>query len=142
MPKNQVPAALHDNQDAVTVSQDGDTVTVRQTGTLVSGYEGDAVISAMGDDLSSSKLVVLDINLGEPVSTSGYMLGASDNDVVPYPMYLPDSSQELYGVGEGHAVIAVKTEVITARGNTVTLTVMNNDTSEETELTINFVPNE
>ena len=142
VPKNQVPAALHDNQDAVTVSQDGDTVTVRQTGELVSGYAGDDVISSGGDDLSDSKLVVLDLNLGEPVSESGYVAALPDTDVVPYPLYLPTESQELYGVGEGHMVIALKTEAFASHGNTVWVEVSNTDTSEQTTLTINFVPNE
>lgn len=140
VPKNQVPAALHDNQDAVTVSQDGDTVTVRQTGPIVAtGYEGDDAIgtTATWPTIATEPFVVLDFNVGENessiFSTPGNLLLCGD---------LPnDDVYNVYGLGEGHAVAALRTSNFPEGGGSAEVTVYVGSGREKT-LTINFVPNE
>lgn len=138
VPKNQVPAALHDNQDAVTVSQDGDIVTVRQTGELVSGYDGDAVL---GTGMSARQLVALDLNVGAPPEGDAYYCESEPvGSIVGSGTYQPEATQELYGVGEGHIVMALDASVM-QDATSATLTI-NTYTHGSKTLTINFVPNE
>lgn len=129
VPKNQVPAALHDNQDAVTVSQDGDTVTVRQTGTLTGGYTGDA---AIGEWDTSQRLVVLDLNVGKETASiamdAGFGPSAIPNEYVA----------SIYGLGEGHMPLAIDVDGI---DSPAVVPIVDGD-GNETTITINFVPNE
>jgi hypothetical protein len=131
VPKNQVPAALHDNQDAVTVSQDGDVVTVTQTGTLVSGYEGDDAIGTV----DTHKVIALDVNIG---SEDGY---AFSSDSTTSDSAIPNEAvASVYGLGDGHMVVALFADMMESVGNTTTLNV--SDSEHSKTLTINFVPNE
>lgn len=132
VPKNQVPAALHDNQDAVTVSQEGDVVTVRQTGTLTGGYEGDG---AIGEYDTSQRLVVLDLNVG--VERASIMMGGGYG-----PSATPnEANMSVYGLGDGHMPLAIDVDMINEL-QPVVVPIVNDETSEETTITINFVSNE
>lgn len=132
VPKNQVPAALHDNQDAVTVSQDGDVVTVRQTGTLTGGYTGDA---AIGEFDTSQRIVVLDLNVGVERASitmgSGYSAASTPNE----------ANLSVYGLGDGHMPLALDVDTINEL-QPVVVPIVNGETLEETTITINFVSNE
>lgn len=137
VPKNQVPAALHDNQDAVTVSQDGDVVTVRQTGPIVAtGYEGDDAIGTWST-IATEPFVVLDFNVGDTESD----IYSTPANIIPVTDTPNDDVYDVYGLGEEHSVVALRTSNFPEGGGSAEVTVGISEGREKT-LTINFVPNE